>query len=132
MKRFVFALILLVVSFCTLGFAQEKSPILSPEDSQGQFLWDFGKVKEGEVLRHEFILKNSRPLTLKIANLQPSCSCLSAKIKNKELPPQGSTVLTISFDTKGEFGPVQQFVYLQTDNLDNPVLRYIIKARVEK
>ena len=132
MKKIVFGIILLPVFLCAVSFAQGKGPVSLPEDKQSEFFWDFGKVKEGAVLKHQFIIKNSGSGTLKIANLQPSCDCLSAKISKKELLSQEAGVLEVSFETKGESGPRQQFVYVQTDNLDNPVLRYIIKVQVEE
>jgi len=94
--------------------------------------WDFGRVKEGEVLKHSFLLKNTSKKVLRIDSLDTSCGCTGSRIEKKLLSPSESTVIEVSFNTKGYSGPVKQYVYAHTDSLDNPVLRFIIKADVVK
>ena len=96
------------------------------------FSWDFGKVKEGEVLKHDFVLKNESPKTLQINEVTTSCGCTVSEVKKKTLLPGESTAVEVSFKSKGYSGPVQQYVYVNTDSLDNPVIKYIIKAVVAK
>jgi hypothetical protein len=48
------------------------------------------------------------------------------------LPPKESTLLEVKFNSKGYSGPTQQYIYVHTDNLDNPVLKFTIKAEVIK
>jgi uncharacterized cupredoxin-like copper-binding protein len=93
--------------------------------------WDFGQVKEGEVLKHEFILKNDLRITMNITRVDTSCGCTASKVKKKVLAPGESTTLEVNFNSKGRSGPTQQFVYVQTDNLDKPVIRFKIKADVK-
>jgi hypothetical protein len=96
------------------------------------YLWDFGQVQEGRVLQHTFKLKNDSPKVLNIKDASTSCGCAVSKVEKKVLFPGQSTSIAVQFNTKGYAGPVQQFIYVQTDNLDNPILRYIIKANVLK
>ena len=94
--------------------------------------WDFGRVKEGEVLRHIFVLKNESKKILKINDVSTSCGCTVSEVKKKVLRPKESTSINVTFNSKGYFAMVQQSVYLFTDSLDNPVIRFIIKAYVVK
>jgi hypothetical protein len=94
--------------------------------------WDFGKIKEGQIPKHEFILKNESNKPLNIKEVNTSCGCTASEVKKRNLFPGESTLIDVSFDSKGYFGPTQQFIYVHTDSLDNPVIRYIIKADVVK
>ena len=124
MKVLSYALwvISLVVFSHTGCFAQEGQ-----ED-----VWDFGKVVEGEIAAHDFILKNESAKTLTIKGVNTSCGCTVSEVRNKVLKPQESTLVEVKFNSKGYSGAVQQFVYVNTDDLDNPVIRFIIKANVVK
>ncbi|MFA5095748.1 MAG: DUF1573 domain-containing protein [Candidatus Omnitrophota bacterium] len=96
------------------------------------YAWDFGKVKQGEVATHSFTLKNDSAKTLNIVAVNTSCGCAVSGVKDKVLAPQGSTLLEVKFDSKGYSGAVQQFIYVNTDSVDKPVIRFIIKADVVK
>jgi cytochrome c biogenesis protein CcdA len=96
------------------------------------FSWDFGEVKEGEVLKHDFLFKNSSANTLNIQDVNTSCGCTVSKIRKKILLPGEATSIEVQFDTKGYSGPTQQFIYVHTDSLDTPIFRFIIKADVQK
>jgi hypothetical protein len=41
-------------------------------------------------------------------------------------------IIKVKLDTKGYSGPVKQFVYVRTDDIDNLLIKYIIKAEVVK
>jgi hypothetical protein len=100
---------------------------LSPSDGG---VWDFQDVTQGEVVTHEFVLRNESQDTLHIKEVTTSCGCTVSEVKNKTLFPNEETVIEVKFDTKGYRGRVQQFVYVHTDSLDKPIVRYIIKANV--
>ncbi len=94
--------------------------------------WDFGKIKQGEVVTHTFSLKNESNKTLNITAVNTSCGCTASEARKKVLLAQESTELEVKFNSKGYSGPVQQFVYVNTDDIDKPVIRFIIKAEVVK
>lgn len=100
--------------------------------SDDPFLWDFGTVKEGALLEHAFTLKNASTKTINIKDISTSCGCTVSQAKKKELLPGESTRISVKFNSKGYLGQTSQFIYVNTDNLDNPVVRFIIKADVVK
>lgn len=119
-----------------LTFATEQewstnvSAVMNVTDEQAG--WDFGQVKEGEVLVHEFKLKNTSSRMLRIQSLFASCGCTVAEIEKKSLLPGETVTIKVQFNSHGYSGEVRQFVYLNTDDVDRPQIRYIIKAKVEK
>ena len=94
--------------------------------------WDFGKVKAGQILKHTFVYKNETKKTIELKNTNTSCGCTVSAIKNKRLLPGDSSGIDVIFNSKGYNGDVRQFVYLNTDNQIDPIVRFDIKAEVEK
>lgn len=119
------------IFFVSIFFCLSFFPPVSclQEDS---YLWDFGRVKEGTVLKHDFIFTNDTPKLINIKNIDTSCGCTVSQAQKKTILPQENTAIKVAFNTKGYKGEVKQFVYIHTDNPDNPVLKYTIKAEVVK
>lgn len=96
-------------------------------------VWDFGKVKAGVILEHAFLLKNeSAEKTLNINDLTTSCGCTVSEAAKKTLLPGETADIEVKFNTKGYVGQTKQFILVTTDNLDNSIIQFIIKADVEK
>ncbi|MDD5120577.1 MAG: DUF1573 domain-containing protein [Candidatus Omnitrophica bacterium] len=102
------------------------------EKKPGPNEWDFGRVKQGEVLKHDFILKNETSDILEINSVNSSCGCTVSKADKKSLLPQSSTAISVTFNTKGYLGNVKQFVYVNTDNADMAIIKFTIKAEIVK
>ncbi len=94
--------------------------------------WDFGKVKQGQVLKHDFLFKNETKDVLKIISINTSCGCTTSKPDKKSLKPNESSAINVTFNSKGYSGEVKQFIYVNTDNADLPVVRFVIKSEVIK
>jgi hypothetical protein len=141
MKRIMLALALVLCLFiCACGAAgvTNKTPqssgnpaTVAPISSVAQpDFWDFGDVKAGSVPEHEFVITNDSVKDLVIKDTTTSCGCTVSEIKNKFLKPGESTTVLIKLDTKGYTGDVQQFVYVNTDSMDKPIIRLTVKAKV--
>lgn len=100
--------------------------------AQEEDTWDFGSVKEGEVLQYEFSIDNkSASRSLKILAVNTSCGCTASQAKSNILAPGESTTLSVRFETKGYAGPVKQYVYVHTDDPEENIRRFTIKANVK-
>jgi hypothetical protein len=135
MKKSVYIFLICILSLLNFPgatvYAQDEPAPLVSKDPTG-FSWDFGVVKQGQVLQHDFIIKNESTRELNIKEVNTSCGCTVSKVKDKTLKPQESTVIEVKFNSKGYSGKVKQYVFVRTDSLDNPVLRYIISAEIVK
>jgi len=125
MFKVFLSVLILSFSFLSQCYAVEEKALDS-------YAWDFGRVKQGELLKHNFVLKNELKTVLNIKDVNTSCGCTVSKVKKKTLLPGEDTLIEVRFNTKGYSGRVTQYIYVHTDNLDNPVIRYIIKADVVK
>ena len=119
-------IILFLLSSFIFQFAYAEEAKVDPQE------WDFGQVKQGAVLKHDFILKNETNDILGINNIHTSCGCTVSESDKKSLMPQESTTIKVTFSSKGYLGPVQQFVYVNTDNTDLAIIKFTIKAQVVK
>ena len=126
-------LLFLVMLFCFLGCSnqsRQKTDSTQIQVASADSLWDFSRVKEGQILKHGFILRNNSEKTLHINNVNTSCGCTVFKIDKKVLLSQESATIEVKFDSKGYSGPTIQFVYVNTDSLDSQIIKFIIKAEV--
>lgn len=131
MPRVFLCLVFLILFFPLTGCYSQPETIVKQEEKEDPYTWDFGTVKQQELLKHDFILKNESSKTLNIQEIHTSCGCTASAAKKKQLLPGEETEIEVKFDTRKYLGQVKQFIYVNTDSLDNPVIRYIIKANVE-
>jgi hypothetical protein len=131
MAAIFFALGIILLSGCA---AASEGGIVEDVKQQEALerVWDFGQAQEGEVLKHTFVLKNRSDKTLNIGEVHTSCGCTVSKVGKNSLAPQEETSIEVAFKTKGYSGAVQQFIYVNTDDPQNSVIRFIIKAEVVK
>jgi hypothetical protein len=126
-------LVLLLLVFPFQGcYSQDAQSAAEQKNSSDPYTWDFGKVKEGDVLKHDFELKNESENTLTVKDIHTSCGCTVSKVQKNILSPGESTIIEVEFKSKGYSGKVQQFVYVNTDSLDKPIIKFIIKAEIAK
>ncbi|MCX5703565.1 MAG: DUF1573 domain-containing protein [Candidatus Omnitrophica bacterium] len=133
MIRIFLCLMFLFLSFPITGcYSQQGNNAIEKVKESDPYTWDFGRVKKGAILKHAFKLKNESNKILNILNVSTSCGCTASEVKKKNLAPKETTLIEVSFKTLGYSGPTQQHVYVNTDSLDNPVIKYTIKADVAK
>ncbi len=110
--------------------AKEQYNLKEPNAADDSHMWDFGQVKEGEVLEHVFILRNLQDKPMVIANMHTSCGCTVSQAQKKHLLPGEQTQINVKFHTQGYSGKVEQYVYVHTDDASEPIIKYAIKAEV--
>ena len=66
--------------------------------------FDFGSVKEGEKVKHTYKFKNTGKEPLIISTAKGSCGCTVPKWPSEPIPPGGSGVIDVEFDSKGKPG----------------------------
>lgn len=130
--------VLLAVSFLlflqTGCFSQPQVKLAASEkavEPKDAYTWDFGTVASGKVVTHTFEVKNDLAVTLTIKDVSTSCGCTASEIKKKVLSPKESASLDVTFDSKGYIGKITQYVYVNTDSVEKPVMRFVIKAEVK-
>jgi hypothetical protein len=80
-----------------------------------QTKYDFGKVKEGDTVRHVFRLKNTGQEPLMIFKVKGSCDCLAAFYSEKPILPDQEGEIQAFFKTIGRKGHQSRTLYVQTN-----------------
>jgi hypothetical protein len=121
----VLAALLFAVLLPLTGCLSQENKAVDP------LFWDFGAVKQGAVVSHDFEVKNNlgRPLTIR--DVTTSCGCTASAAKKKVLAPGESTQISVEFNSSGYRGITSQFVYVTTDDPDNQIIKFTFKADVK-
>lgn len=80
------------------GDATDDRPL--PVITFNEATFDFGKIAQGEVVRHQFTLKNIGKAPLIISTVEPSCGCTVMRDWPKDpIAPGKSATIEVEFDS---------------------------------
>lgn len=140
-------LVLFFILFPVLSFAQISATATIPDITNETILnqtvstdivnndpkvWNFGNVKAGDVVEHQFALKNEGSQPLNIVTWSTSCGCTLSDIPKKNLQPGEGTTVNVKFNSARYVGEVQQYIYVTTDDQVNSTIKYKVAANVVK
>ena len=91
------------------------SAVAGPQLQIQEATFDFGRVSQNRVLKHDFWLKSSGDDTLKVLRLWPGCGCTQMPLEDSTLAPGDSVPLTIVFNTGRFVGPVHKTPEISTN-----------------
>jgi hypothetical protein len=109
--------------------AVKKMPQTSLEVAETKF--DFGKIKEGEKVRHTYMVKNAGTNPLVISNVQVSCGCTAPFFPKEPIQPGKTGEVTLEFNSAGKEGMVNKNALIVA-NADNAPFSIGFSAEVEK
>jgi hypothetical protein len=115
---------LIFLGSLALGAAQPK--IKFKEET-----WNFGKVKQGETLAHEFVFTNSGDATLIIQKVSTSCGCTAALASEDKIAPGKEGKIEIKFDTRGYGGTVSKLIFVESNDLNEARKQLQVSADIE-
>ncbi|TAK40617.1 MAG: DUF1573 domain-containing protein [Saprospiraceae bacterium] len=91
--------------------------------------FNFGKVKAGEKVSHEYKFTNTGKEPLVISNAKGSCGCTVPQWPKEPIAPGASSSILVEFDSKGKSGAQTKQVTI-TANTDPPQSIIYIKGEV--
>jgi len=89
-----------------------------PELKLLEDFFDFGSIKEGEVISHTFHFKNIGDDILVVKDLIPDCGCTMPKVDKNELKPGEEGSVEVIFNSNGWQGSQYKSVTLRTNAPD--------------
>ena len=66
-------------------------------DFRDTYEFDFGKINPGQLVSHDFNLKNNTDDTIKVMDLVTSCECINASVSQKVIPPKTDFRVSVNF-----------------------------------
>jgi len=127
MKRFSAALWILLMAGQTGLWGQDEAPSMVIDNS----MKDFGKVMQGEMLKHVFNFSNQGPGTLEIISVEATCGCQTNTLSDTQIPVGQSSRIEMSVDTTLLTGAIEESVHIITNDPRRRSVLFSIKADVQ-
>ncbi len=86
-----------------------------------ELAYDFGKIKEGDIVEHIFKFKNTGKAPLMITSATGSCGCTVPKWPKDPVLPGETGEIKVAFDTKGRSGSEEKEVYILANTIPNKI-----------
>lgn len=125
---------LVLTTIARIGFSQQAAAtttITSTEVAVFQWdsqVFDFGKIKQGVPVTHEFKFSNAGKVTLLITNAQASCGCTTPDWTKDPVPPGKNGFIKATYSAGGS-GAFDKTVTV-TSNADGGPVVLRIKGEV--
>jgi len=85
--------------------------------AQAEF--DFGTVKEGDIVKHSFTFTNTGKSPLVIQNARSSCGCTVPEWPEDPIPPGGTGEITAKFNTSAKKLDQRKTIYITANTYPN-------------
>lgn len=107
--------------------ADSSSAVMTVENDA----YDFGTVKEGEKVEHEFKFTNTGSAPLIISNVQASCGCTTPEYSKNPVAPGETGLVKVVFNSAGQLGK-QHKVITVSSNASSPNTLLHLRGEVKK
>lgn len=126
------AMSMLIILFSSCLFSAALFPAAEgPKIKFNEELWDFGKTKEGKVLSHIFVLKNTGDAPLLIKRVTTSCGCAAALVSDKEVLPGREGEIKVTLNTRGYSGEISKFIQVESNDSAQPQIQLTVSAAID-
>ncbi|MCC9165282.1 DUF1573 domain-containing protein [Pontibacter harenae] len=109
---------------------QEAAPENAPAISFEQAVYDFGTVRQGEVIEHAFKFTNTGKSPLIIESASATCGCTVPKPPTEPIAPGESAEIQVRFNTSGKMGQQSPVVTVRANTTPN-ITTVSMKGTVE-
>jgi archaellin len=113
------------------GELTEAALAEAPRAQFEQTEYNYGKIKAGDKVTHEFRLTNTGKKPLIIRKVKASCGCTVAAPEKSELKPGESTSIKVTFDSTGRAGKDSKSVTVITNDPRQPTINLVIHGEIE-
>jgi hypothetical protein len=113
-------------------FAQTTTDSLGPRISFGAPVYDFGRVKAGEIVKHSYAFTNSGSQLLEVTNVQVGCGCTTAGEWTHRVEPGQTGAIPIQFNSSGFGGEVLKSATVHSTDRTQPAFVLQLKGTVWK
>ena len=108
------------------------SPGAKPTIQFEELIHDFGKVKAGEPLRHDFVFTNTGTTTLEVTDVRPGCGCTTAGQWDRKVEPGKIGKIPIQFNPNSPSGTISKSIAVTCNDPLGNVQTLQVKATVWK
>ena len=124
----IFLMTLLFLTLCSMNpeIVVSKEPVIEFSEMK----YNFGSVKEGTVVKHIFILKNTGDDILKIIRVDSPWGCTAALLSKREIPAGGQGKIEVKFNSARRIGKVMKTIKIYSNDPKRKIVKLVITGRV--
>jgi hypothetical protein len=93
---------------------------------------NFGDIKQGDVVEHTFVFKNTGNQPLIIDRVEVSCGCTTPSYTKEPVMPGKTGTVTAKFDSAGKLGLQKKPITIHSNSADGVAYVYIVTDIKEK
>lgn len=114
---------------------EQTTDTLANESAKGgeieftEAAFDFGQVKEGEVVEHVYAYTNTGTAPVILSQVSASCGCTTPSYTQTPVLPGNAGEVKVSFDSNGQVGKQQKIITV-VSNADDRVTTIQLKGEV--
>ncbi|MCY4780184.1 DUF1573 domain-containing protein [Sphingobacterium sp. UT-1RO-CII-1] len=92
-------------------------------------VFDFGEIKEGEVVEHMYIFENKGTAPIILSQVSASCGCTTPSYTQTPILPGKQGEVKVVFDSNGQVGKQQKIITV-VSNAENNVTTVQLRGEV--
>ena len=106
------------------------SLLAQPQINFDEESYDFGNIRQGDVVTHHFVIRNNGNEDLQIERVRASCGCTAAAPDKDVLTPGDSTTVKVTFDSNGRKGVQKKYVYVFSNDPKRKQVRLSFTTKI--
>ncbi|HET8574278.1 MAG TPA: DUF1573 domain-containing protein [Edaphocola sp.] len=113
------------------ALAQQKGAVFQFQDAEATY--DFGTVKEGAKVEHDYVFKNVGDQPLQILRVDASCGCTTPEWPKRPIMPGKTEKIKVTFNSAGNVGKTIKEISIQSNAVlpDKNKRRYTLTLKGE-
>ncbi len=119
-------MVIKIFSFVFLFFSLLLAQPIGPVVSVPKIDYDFSNAPIGTSVEHSFVIYNGGGSLLKLGDLRSNCKCITANLDKNELNPGDSAHVDVTYVSRGNSNPQDNFIMIKTNDPNNPDLKLFI------
>lgn len=126
-------LVIAGVLYAVTGSGGRKGKLAGGSGSKIIFatpVYDFGKVRSGEVVKYTYVFTNVGGAMLQVSNVQVSCGCTTAGEWSRQVEPGKIGSIPIQFNSTGFGGAVGKTITVSCNDTNQPSVVLQINGNV--
>lgn len=116
MKFRILIFTLAIVSLASFRFKPGTGPVLTFDESKH----NFGFIRQGEIVSHEYTFTNTGDAPLIISDCEVACECTKVDFPKTPIAPKGTGKIKVTFDSKSAIDRQDRDVIVKSNASNSP------------
>ena len=129
MKK-IFTLVFSILAFGLMAQTQLEEEKAGPAIVFAESMFDFGDIKQGDVVEHIFEFQNTGTQPLILSGVRTTCGCTAPYWPKEPIAPGETSSIKIKFNSRGKLG-MQNKIITVNSNAITPTTRIKIVTNVK-